>query len=151
MVGRMTGKAGGKSGDHGWTGGGRFRVARIDGALVLWFAGLSSRGGRLKSDIGAFFRKDYRTPPADFGAYDVRIWIETGPDAGRRIDADNVAKACLDALTGIVWKDDNQVVRLTVEKLPAEGEAITLAVRPVDRPTENSDLDGLRAAVEALP
>ena len=31
-------------------------------------------------------------------------------------DADNHAKAIMDALTGIVWKDDSQVVCLTVEK-----------------------------------
>ena len=31
-------------------------------------------------------------------------------------DADNHAKAIMDALTGIVWRDDSQVVCLTVEK-----------------------------------
>lgn len=31
-------------------------------------------------------------------------------------DADNIAKAVLDALTGTAWKDDKQVVQLTVHK-----------------------------------
>lgn len=33
-----------------------------------------------------------------------------------RCDVDNVAKAVLDALTGIAWADDAQVQRLVVEK-----------------------------------
>ena len=32
-------------------------------------------------------------------------------------DADNYGKLLLDALNGVVWKDDSQVVRLLVEKL----------------------------------
>ncbi len=47
-------------------------------------------------------------------------------------DADNVAKL-LDALNGVAWKDDRQITRLTVEKLPlkahTDGKAtITLRV-----------------------
>ena len=43
-------------------------------------------------------------------------------DAGRAIpvevkpDADNLAKALLDGLTGIAWSDDAQVAELTVRK-----------------------------------
>jgi len=33
-----------------------------------------------------------------------------------RCDVDNVAKAALDALTGVAWEDDTQVARLVVEK-----------------------------------
>ena len=32
-------------------------------------------------------------------------------------DTDNHAKAIMDACTGIVWKDDSQVVSLRVEKI----------------------------------
>jgi len=34
----------------------------------------------------------------------------------RRRDVDNVAKACLDALNGVAWRDDSQVMRLVVER-----------------------------------
>ena len=41
----------------------------------------------------------------------------------KRPDAENVAKAVLDAGTGALWRDDAQVSRLTVEKqIGAQGE-----------------------------
>ena len=33
-------------------------------------------------------------------------------------DADNIAKAVLDALNGVAWQDDSQVVALSVRKYP---------------------------------
>jgi Holliday junction resolvase RusA-like endonuclease len=48
----------------------------------------------------------------------------------KRIDADNVAKAVLDALTGVVWRDDSQVLRLRVEKVDARRERVTVAAGP---------------------
>lgn len=38
----------------------------------------------------------------------------------KKPDADNIAKAVLDALNGIAYKDDSQVVKLTVDKRYAE-------------------------------
>jgi len=41
----------------------------------------------------------------------------------KRPDAENVAKAVLDAGTGVLWADDSQVARLVVEKwIGAQGE-----------------------------
>lgn len=37
-------------------------------------------------------------------------------------DAENVAKAALDSLTGLLWVDDSQVFDLRVKKLYAAGE-----------------------------
>lgn len=36
-------------------------------------------------------------------------------------DCDNFAKSILDSLNGLAWRDDNQVVRLVVEKVIASG------------------------------
>lgn len=33
-------------------------------------------------------------------------------------DADNIAKAVLDALNGVAWRDDSQVVAMSVRKFP---------------------------------
>ena len=138
-----------KGPDHSWRGGGRFRVARIDGTLLVRFQLLTTNAGKLKSDMGAFFRKDYRDCRADFRPYDVRIWLSAAPNA--RIDVDNVAKACLDALTGVIWRDDRQVVRLAVEKSSGDRSAVTLAVKPCDRPVGNETLRRLIEAADNAP
>jgi len=47
----------------------------------------------------------------------------------KRPDAENVAKAVLDAATGIVWVDDSQVYRLFIEKrIAAQGDAPFVSV-----------------------
>ena len=53
----------------------------------------------------------------------------------KRPDADNVAKATLDAGNGVLWLDDDQVVRLTVEKWQAaQGEPprVEIEVRRIE-------------------
>ncbi len=133
--------------DHGWTGSGRFRVARIDGTLVLRFGGLSTQAGRMKRAIGDFFRKDYRRYRASHEPFAVTIWIEQ-PEDGRRLDCDNVAKACLDALAGVVWRDDSQVVRLVAEKVQSDGEAVTLMIERATAPTVSPSLENLLGRLE---
>ncbi|MAO55435.1 MAG: hypothetical protein CMM61_07035 [Rhodospirillaceae bacterium] len=138
--------------DHGWRGGGRFRVARLGDRLLIRFTGLTSRGGALKKDLGDFFRKDYRDWRADFRPYEVAIRIELTDEAPKRLDVDNVAKAVLDALTGAVWKDDSQVMRLTVEKSPASAPGITVALWPfdADASADAGGLDRLSAEADRL-
>lgn len=54
-----------------------------------------------------------------------------------RGDIDNLAKAVLDAATGVLWLDDAQVARLEVEKhLGAQGEAPYVLVRVSPLPEE---------------
>ena len=43
-------------------------------------------------------------------------------------DVDNLAKSILDAMNGVIWKDDAQVFRLTAEKTYSEKEFIRLSV-----------------------
>ena len=58
-----------------------------------------------------------------------------------RVDVDNLAKTVLDACKGVVWKDDDQVIRLVVTKRLGCGRAAgtTLVVRrvlPHELPTD---------------
>lgn len=48
-----------------------------------------------------------------------------------RPDVDNYAKLVLDALNGIVWRDDAQVVLLVVSKIYSESQGIDLLVERV--------------------
>ena len=43
-------------------------------------------------------------------------------------DADNLAKAVMDALNGKVYKDDSQIVSLTVNKIHAQEERIEVKI-----------------------
>ena len=59
--------------------------------------------------------------------------VETWRD--KRPDADNVAKAVMDAGQGILWTDDSQVVRLTIDKLHAaqgDGARVELMMQAVE-------------------
>lgn len=133
--------------DHGWRGKGRFRLARLDNQIVLAFSGLHTKGGKLKNEIGDFFRKDYPGQKPNYAPFAVNIWIELH-QWQQKIDVDNVAKACLDALTGHIWKDDRQIVSLRVEKVQSEREAITLIIHEADAPLGSRTLTELLATID---
>jgi len=63
-----------------------------------------------------------------------------------RPDWDNLAKVC-DALNGIVWKDDAQVVEGSVVKRYSESPKLVVEIRPLDPPlfSEESCLSTLSA------
>ena len=46
-------------------------------------------------------------------------------------DCDNLAKAILDACNGVIWADDAQITRLTVEKHKAETAKIEMEITEV--------------------
>ena len=49
----------------------------------------------------------------------------------KRPDADNCAKAILDGLNGVVWKDDSQVVTLSIEKRYSDRPGVLVTVMEV--------------------
>ena len=49
----------------------------------------------------------------------------------KKPDADNVAKCICDALNGLAWKDDSQVVRLYVEKFFGEEPLVEAEIEEV--------------------
>ena len=46
----------------------------------------------------------------------------------RRPDADNIAKVVLDSLVGVAYRDDSQVVNLTVQKIYADKEVVCMTI-----------------------
>ena len=46
-------------------------------------------------------------------------------------DTDNYIKSTLDALNGILWHDDAQIVKITGEKRYSDRPKITVSVKPV--------------------
>lgn len=66
--------------------------------------------------------------------------VDAKPDTSRP-DADNYAKACLDALNRVAWRDDSQVTRLTVEKMPRtrrDDELMTVEIEYVSEMGERN-------------
>ena len=109
----------------------RARAALSGKTFVVVFDGATSQSRAYRAAARKAFRQELSRVGPTYESYEVRIWIE-GYRRGRRLDADNVAKAVLDSLVGLVWRDDRQVTRLIVEKLSEGGERIVLAASPTD-------------------
>lgn len=91
---------------------------------------LTSQSGRFKSLIEDFLRTEFaRVRPGD-QSYEVVIEIERTAGTPAR-DVDSVARAVLDALTGVVFHDDSQVKRLHVEKIAGERDRVKVRARPI--------------------
>lgn len=74
---------------------------------------MNKKGKDLKLDYQWQANMQWRKPLlTDDIELDVRLFF---PD-GRRRDWDNFHKLSMDSLTGIVWGDDSQIKKVTVEK-----------------------------------
>jgi len=87
--------------------------AVIDGAVSVW--------------IGL-----YVTPPASWSQKKQRNALNGGIFPTSKPDLDNSAKLTLDACNEIVWKDDKQVVDLTVRKRYAEQARAMIHVQELE-------------------
>ena len=96
---------------------------------------------RLKKLVADFCRREVATKRPWFGPFEVHIWTAVREDKRGHHDVDNIAKACLDALNGVFWRDDRQVVKLTSEKFFCEQNRIAILVRPLDTEPAPIDLD----------
>lgn len=113
-----------------WVGRGRVQVANTRDSLHLRVDAVTTQSRRFKSLIGDFFRTEFKRVRPKWGPYEVTIIIERTPDSPTH-DVDNVAKAVLDALTGVVFHDDSQVERLHVEKIVGDRPRVKVRARPM--------------------
>lgn len=74
---------------------------------------MSSKARALKEDYMWQAKSQWRQKPRE-GDLEVCIKIYFGTK--RKVDWDNFHKLSMDSLTGIVWKDDSQIQKATVEK-----------------------------------
>ncbi|MGV6800965.1 MAG: RusA family crossover junction endodeoxyribonuclease [bacterium] len=96
---------------------------------------------KLKKLIAEFCRKEVATIRPWFGPFQVHIRTSLRDDRRGFHDVDNIAKACLDALNGIFWRDDRQVVRLISEKFISDVNRIAIIVTPLEGPLSGLELD----------
>ena len=116
--------------DVDWKGRGKVQAADVNGSLQLRVDALTSQSKRFKSLIGSFFRTEFNRVRPKYGPYEVVIEIERTADSPVH-DVDNVAKAILDSLTGVVFHDDSQVERLHVEKVLGDRPRVKVRARPL--------------------
>ena len=128
----------------------RARAANAGVGVLVAFEGATTQTKAFRTEALKAFRRDLKGLGPSYASFEVSIWIE-GYRRGRRLDADNVAKACLDALVGLLWRDDRQVTRLVVEKLTGGGERIVLLARPTELAERATALDEALAAAGMAP
>lgn len=120
----------------------RAKAFRQGATTVVLFDAATTQSKALRAEALKAFKRDLKDQGPSYDSFDVRIWIE-GYRRGRRLDVDNVAKASLDALVGLVWRDDRQVTRLCVEKLAAGPDRVVVAATPTALGEESEALASL--------
>ena len=88
--------------------------------------GQPSLTGQIKANIKVYFdipKSTSKVKKADMLSNIVR--------PTKKPDCDNIAKIILDSLNGIAYKDDKQVVSLTVEKLYSDTPKVCLMLQEV--------------------
>ena len=104
----------------------RFVKAKIvNGRLVKGHAYTPSSTREYEKQLAWHFRTSCKEPWK--GLIDLEIQFHTTSGG----DADNLAKAVLDAGNNILFLDDSQVVRLTTEKIKSSDEEIHIVMRKV--------------------
>ncbi len=70
-------------------------------------------------------------PPRSWGKTKRAGFIVFGYPHDKKPDCDNIAKAVLDALNGIVFLDDKQVTELIVRKRYGESDAVSVTIEAI--------------------
>ncbi len=119
---------------------GKVQIAFRGEEAILRIDAATTQTRRLKALLADFLRKEVAHMRPGYQPFEVRIWTsETGERNAH--DVDNVAKAVLDALNGVFWRDDRQVVRLTSEKFTGERARIAVRVRPLSKVLDPVEMD----------
>ncbi|MCI5045185.1 MAG: RusA family crossover junction endodeoxyribonuclease [Aquisalinus sp.] len=124
----------------GFRGKGKVQIAFRGDTALLRIDAATTQTRRLKKLVADFCRREVASRRPWFGPFEVHIWTSVRDDKRGHHDVDNIAKACLDALNGVFWRDDRQVVKLTSEKFEGEVNQIAILVRPLDAAPDPLDL-----------
>lgn len=122
------------------SGSGKLKVFAGRRANLVVFDAATTQTRALKKIMASAVRAGARVRPAR-GPVEVRIWTSVMAEKAGAHDVDNVAKAVLDALDGVFYLDDRQVVRLVSERFEGHANRIAVRVTALDGPLEPIDLD----------
>lgn len=110
-----------------------------------WTSPTAKKYLRWKEAVGYLLTAQHRKEPTEYACAVKAIFRMPIPESwskkkraeaiGKPVpvkpDIDNLVKGLFDAANGIVWKDDNQVVRCEAEKVYSDSPGITLEVTEV--------------------
>lgn len=88
---------------------------------------LTNQGDTFKVLVGYTAQSAMKTVLTQF-KYPIKVSLEYYYDDKRKRDIDNGIKLCLDAMTGIVYKDDSEIVCLEVWKDYADEPRIEIEI-----------------------
>lgn len=128
------------------SGAGKLKVHTERGTHLVVFDAATTQTRALKKIMAAAVRSGTRVRPIR-GPCEVRIWTSVMAEKAGAHDVDNVAKAVLDALDGVFYLDDRQVVRLVSERFVGDANRIAVRVKALEGPIDPVPLteDLLRA------
>jgi len=109
---------------------GRPRFVRdrfVNGRFVKGHAYTPATTRRYEKLLKEYFRIVCKEPWEGLLALEIQFQTKS------RGDADNLAKACLDSGNTILFHDDSQVVKITVEKIKSSREEIRITMRKAEK------------------
>lgn len=118
---------------EGFTGRGKVQIAFRGEAALLRIDLATTQTRKLKKAVAEFVRREAAAVRPWYGPFAVHIWTSVRAEKRGAHDVDNIAKACLDALNGVFWRDDRQVARLTSEKFEGDANRIAILVEPLKK------------------
>lgn len=80
---------------------------------------VSAEAKAYKQEVALIARTAGIREPASISA--IALIVKLIPKTRRCLDLDNALKIAIDALKGIAFEDDSQVVKIQAEKLPPDG------------------------------
>lgn len=123
------------------SGAGRVKLHTNGDVAVVIIEAATTQTRPLKKFVSAFIKREAAAVRPWFGPFEVRIWTSVMAEKPGAHDVDNVAKAVLDALSGVFWRDDRQVVRLISERFQGDANRIAVKITPLRQELEPIDLD----------
>ena len=102
------------------------KTASYEALTIAAYRDAGGSGGIIESPVAVTLACQFAMPKSWSAK---KRSMMTGAWCTKKPDADNVAKAVCDALNGVLWRDDAQVVDLSVEKRWCDGGgAVTVHV-----------------------
>lgn len=123
------------------SGSGKVRIHTDGDIAVVIIDAATTQTRPLKKFVSAFIKREAAAVRPWFGPFEVRIWTSVMAEKRGAHDVDNIAKAILDALSGVFWRDDRQVVRLISERFEGDANRIAVKITPLREQLQPIDLD----------